>query len=99
MPLSIGEACAAYQAASGSTNTERRFITLLDSDRDQLPHRLRQMVALLKEQNLDLEDLLKGLLNWNDDQKRTQNAWARAFYRNMNHERDTEPTNPKEENT
>ncbi len=98
-PLSIGEACAAYQAASGSTSTERRFITLLDSDRDQLSHRLRQMVALLKEQNLDLEDLLKGLLNWNDDQKRTQNAWARAFYRNMNHEEDTDPTNPKEENT
>lgn len=97
--MSLGQACAVYQSASGSTSTERRFITLLDSDRDQLPHRMRQMIALLKEQNIDFEDLLKGLLNWNDDQKRTQNAWARDFYRETIHEIDTEPTTHKEENT
>jgi len=79
-PLPIGKACASYQAASGSSSTERRFINLLDADRDQLPHRLRQMVALLKEQVIDFDALLKGLLYWNDDQKRTQNAWARDFY-------------------
>ncbi len=95
--LSIGKACAAYQVSSGSTSTERRFITLLDSDRDQMPQRMRQMVALLKEQNLDFEDLLKGLLNWNDDNKRTQNAWARDFYQNINQEIDVESTNSKEE--
>ncbi len=37
-----------------------------------------------------LTHLLKGLLYWNDDQKRTQNTWARDFYRNLNHETDTE---------
>jgi len=81
-PLPIGKACAAYQAASGSSSTERRFINLLDADRDQLSHRLRQIVALLKEQVIDFDALLKGLLYWNDDQKRTQNGWARDFYRN-----------------
>jgi len=81
-PLSIGKACAAYQTASGSSSTERRFINLLDADRDQLSHRLRQIVALLKEQVIDFDALLKGLLYWNDDQKRTQNGWARDFYRN-----------------
>lgn len=81
MPLSIGKACAAYQAASGSSSTERRFINLLDADRDQLSHRLRQIVALLKEQVIDFDTLLKGLLYWNDDQKRTQNGWARDFYK------------------
>ena len=60
--LPIGKACAAYQNASGSTSTERRFITLLDADCDQLPHRLRQTLALLKEYNLDFEILLFGLL-------------------------------------
>jgi len=80
-PLSIGKACAAYQAASGSSSTERRFINLLDADRDQLSHRLRQIVALLKEQVIDFDALLKGLLYWNDDQKSTQNGWARDFYR------------------
>lgn len=79
--MSLGKACAEYQKASKSTSAERRFIALLDSDRKQLAHRLRQMIALLKEQAIDFGDLLKRLLYWNDDQKRSQNAWARDFYR------------------
>lgn len=89
-PLALGKACAMHQIASGSTSTERRFIALLDADRDQLAHRLRQIIALLKEQSIDFEALLSGLLYWDDDQKRTQNAWARDFYRNLNHETETE---------
>lgn len=81
--LSIGKACAAHQTASGVTNTERRFIALLDADSEQLPHRLRQMAALLKEYSLDYENILTGLLHWHDDQRRTQNQWARDFYRNL----------------
>jgi CRISPR system Cascade subunit CasB len=81
VPISIGKACAIYHRASGSSSTERRFISLLDADSDQLPHRLRQMMALLKEQAIDFNDLLKGLLYWTDDQRRTQNTWARDFYR------------------
>jgi len=92
-PMPLGKACAVYRA----TNTERRFITLLDADSDQLPHRLRQMIALLKEQDIDFDNLLKGLIYWNDDQKHTQNAWARDFYRNVNHETEMEPTTQKEE--
>lgn len=82
--MTIGKACAAYQADSGSTSTERRFITLLDSDGDQLLHHLRQMIALLKDQSIDFDALLTGLLFWNDDQKRTQNVWAQDFYRSLN---------------
>lgn len=96
IPMPIGKACAAHRAASGSTSTERRFITLLDSDRDQLPHRLRQMIALLRDQAIDFDALLKGLLYWNDDQKRTQNAWARDFYRNMNTEMENESVSQEE---
>lgn len=92
-PLSLGKACAAHQTGS----TERRFITLLDSDREQLPHRLRQMLALLKNQAIDFDDLLKKLLYWNDDQKRSQNAWARDFYRSVTAEMEEE--NTKEEET
>jgi len=94
--ISLGKACAAYQMASGSTSTERRFIALLDADRDQLPHRLRQMIALLKEQSIDFGALLNGLLKWNDDQKPTQNTWARDFYRNMKDEMETGPTSQEE---
>lgn len=97
-PMSLGKACAAYQKASGSTSTERRFISLLDADSDQLPHRLRKMIALLKEQAIDFGSLLKGLLYWSDDQKPTQNAWARDFYRNLNYETATEQHTDKEIN-
>jgi CRISPR system Cascade subunit CasB len=105
-PMPIGRACAVFDSekrkAMGAdeqqklTSTEKRFITLLDADGDQLPHRLRQMVALLKDQPIDFDTLLTGLLYWNDDQKRTQNAWARDFYRNLNHESETEPTSQEE---
>lgn len=81
--MTIGEACAAYQMQKKSASTESRFINLLDSDADQLPNRLRQMVSLLKDYAIDFEGLLKGLQYWNGDQKRTQNTWARDFYRNM----------------
>lgn len=95
-PMSLGKACAEYQKASKSTSTERRFIALLDSDSDQLAHRLRQMIALLKEQAIDFGGLLKRLLHWNDDQKRTQSAWARDFYRNFKDETDTDHHTDKE---
>ena len=92
--MSLGKACAKYQADSKSSSTERRFITLLDADTDQLPNRLRQMISLLKDQNIDFKDLLNGLLFWTNGQKRTQNAWARDFYRNI--AADTEIENDKE---
>jgi CRISPR system Cascade subunit CasB len=94
--MSIGRACAAYQTVNGSTSTERRFITLLAADTDQLPYHLRQMVALLKDQSIDFNDLLKKLLFWNDEQKRSQNAWARDFYRDLNQETITDHFTVKE---
>lgn len=90
-PMSLGKACAAYREVSGSASAERRFITLLDADSDQLSHRLRQMIALLKEQSIDFDALLNGLLFWNDDQKRTQNSWARDFYRTVDAESERVP--------
>lgn len=92
-PMALGKACAAYQTASGSLGTERRFVTMLDSDADQLPHRLRQIVALLKDYSIDFQRLLSGLTYWSEDQKRTQTAWARDFYRNLNEEPNIEHTN------
>jgi CRISPR system Cascade subunit CasB len=80
-PLSLAKACATHWLKNDSASTERRFISLLDSDREQLPHRLRQMIALLKEENIDFATLLKDIVNWNYEQKRTQNDWARDFYR------------------
>ncbi|MDF1614962.1 type I-E CRISPR-associated protein Cse2/CasB [Desulfurivibrio dismutans] len=101
-PMTLPRACATYQTKSDSASIERRFISLLDADRDQLPHRLRQMVALLKDYSLDFASLLRnektknGLLNWLDPQKRTQNAWAREYYKTMGQETTTEPITEEE---
>lgn len=65
------------------TSTEKRFITLLDADEEQISHRLRQMVALLNEQPIDFQALLNDLRYWNRPDKKVQNAWARAFYRTL----------------
>lgn len=96
--MSLGKACAVYQQQSKSTSTERRFIALLDADSEQLPHRLRQIVALLKDYYLDFEALLKGLLYWNSERNCTQNQWARDFYRNLSSEKETETAVEKEKN-
>ncbi len=89
--LPLAEACARHQAVTGAGSTERRFINVLDADTDQLPHRLRQLVALLNDQPLDFEALLKGVLHWDDDGRRTQTVWARQFYRHLEAESDAEP--------
>jgi CRISPR system Cascade subunit CasB len=81
--ITIGKACATLQNDRDSGSIERRFIALLDSDGDQLPHRLRQIISLLNDYNLDFETILNGLLYWKDEQKHTQNAWARDYYRNL----------------
>lgn len=94
--LPIGQACAAHQLQSGSASAERRFINLLDADRDQLAHRLRQMTALLKEQDIDFDAMLKDLLAWNDDQKSKQTAWARSFYRTLNEDTYSTPSTETE---
>lgn len=78
--LSLGKAMARYQSGSKSESVEARFVNVLDADEGQLPHRLRQLVSLLKDEPLDFDDLIKGLLYWKDPQKRTQVRWARDFY-------------------
>jgi CRISPR system Cascade subunit CasB len=90
----IAEACAAYRQKSASSSVEHRFIQLLDADADQLAHRLRQMVALLKDYPLDFSSMLRDLLYWNRPRRRTQIAWARQFYRRLG----TEPKETTREN-
>ncbi len=87
----LASACATHQRNSGSASTELRFISLLDADREQLSHRLRQMIALLGDHPIDFEMLLHDLLRWNSDTKRTQNDWARDFYRTLNLSTQTQP--------
>lgn len=91
--MQIGEACAIFDKEKRSkmnaedqrklTSTEKRFINLLDADADQLSYRLRQMIALLKDHQIDFEHLLQGLLFWDSRRKNTQNTWARNYYSHL----------------
>src|SRR5208283_5569649 len=54
--MALGKACALMRSGTkGSESIERRFVNLLDADTDQLAHRLRQMVAVVKDYNVDFE--------------------------------------------
>jgi CRISPR system Cascade subunit CasB len=97
-PETLSKVCFGhYMAQDKSTSIERRFVSLLDADQAQLPYRLRQMVAMLREYPLDFGSLLNDLLYWLSDGKRTQNNWARAFYRDIEKEEDPVAVQTKEE--
>lgn len=58
---------------------EKRFLALLEADRDQIAFRLRQAVALV-EGGMDFARLLDDLLRWFSPGRHVQARWAREFY-------------------
>src|SRR6266545_5885419 len=63
---------------------DRRFQTLIDSDREQLPFRLRQAVRLVATHRegvaLNWERLLLDVLGWERLDRGVQLRWARAYF-------------------
>lgn len=79
----LPEALAALVADEGlGPALELRFRSLLGSDDDQLPERLRRLVTYLRSKNrgLNYGQLLDDLLRWDRPDKSVQRRWARAFY-------------------
>ncbi len=72
-----------YREKDSSESVEKRFITLLDADETQLPYRLRQMVSLLKSEDIPVDylSLLQHLTHWSHPDRWVQQRWARDFYR------------------
>lgn len=81
--VSLPVACALHQRAKESASLERRFINLLDADREAVPHHLRQVVTLLKDYPIDFEKLMGSVLHWNAERRWVQRAWAQEFYRTL----------------
>lgn len=69
-----------YRAQEARPSTEKRFLALLDADREALPYHLRQAVTLLDAGDLrpDWPRLLRDVTGWGD---RIRQTWARDFYR------------------
>jgi|HigsolmetaAR202D_1030399.scaffolds.fasta_scaffold00038_9 CRISPR type I-E/ECOLI-associated protein CasB/Cse2 len=61
---------------------DRRFENLIDSDREQLPFRLRQMVRLINasKEALHWESLLSDLLAWDYENRPVQLRWMRDYF-------------------
>jgi len=70
---------ALREKAQESDSVEKRFLALLDADRDQIAFRLRQAVGLV-EGGLDFAQLLDDLLRWFGPERRVQARWAKEFY-------------------
>lgn len=79
----IGAAAARLQKATESGSVEQRFLALLDSDADELPHRLRQMVTLMSSADIapSWSTLRKDLRWWNTEARTVQQRWAASYYR------------------
>jgi CRISPR type I-E-associated protein CasB/Cse2 len=61
---------------------EKRFIDLLDTDKKELPYKLRQTITLIGRENVGLDWILliKDLVRWNHEDRKVQKAWARGFW-------------------
>lgn len=75
----LAKALSEVRQNRGSESIEKRFLALLDADRDQIAFRLRQAVGLV-EGGLDFAQLLDDLLAWFSPERRVQARWAREFY-------------------
>jgi CRISPR system Cascade subunit CasB len=74
-----------YFEQDENPSLERRFLTLLESDTDQLPTHLRHLVQLLKAKGFapHWKSLLEDIQYWHspDARDRTKRRWAKDFYR------------------
>ncbi len=66
-----------------SGSLEARFLALLDADATQLANRLRQIVSLVRSEEIPIDwaRLETDLIYWNCNNRSVQRKWARDFYR------------------
>lgn len=68
--------------SDSESSIERRFVALLDCHEDDLAEHLRHAVSLLRSKEIPVDwlQLLRDLRNWNQENRRVQRNWARAFW-------------------
>jgi CRISPR system Cascade subunit CasB len=80
----LGASLRELAKQTDSNGPERRFVALLNSDEDDLPHHLRGIVDLLESAkspvSVDWVRLFWDLRDWNDGDRTVQHSWASAFW-------------------
>jgi CRISPR system Cascade subunit CasB len=68
--------------AVGAESLDRRFVAVLDSDHTDLPYRLRQIIQLLKsnEVPVNYRSLLADLKAWDHPDRIVQRRWATDYW-------------------
>jgi CRISPR system Cascade subunit CasB len=82
-PQNIGDLGSSVKRISEKSDSiERRFVALLDADADDLHYYLRQIIGLLKANDVPVnwERLFKDIRNWSSDSRYVQRKWARSFW-------------------
>ncbi len=81
-PVSLAATLRRVRQSRDSASLDRRFQTLLDSEREHLPFRLRQAVRLAaaSEQPIAWGQLLTDLLAWDHPDHYIQLRWARDYF-------------------
>lgn len=79
----FGASMAQVKAKGGGDSTQRRFVALLNSHRDDLSEHLRHAVSLCASSEVPVNwgRLLRDLPRWDDDHRRVQLRWAREFWK------------------
>jgi CRISPR system Cascade subunit CasB len=78
----IGHAFSNIKDESGSI--EKRFVALLDADKEDLGDHLRHAISLLKAKNdsaaINWSRLLQDILDWENPSRYVQRQWARDYW-------------------
>jgi CRISPR system Cascade subunit CasB len=86
----LGHSLSLLKAQSEST--ERRFVALLNSTREDLPEHLRQIISLLKSKEAPVNwvQLLRDIRNWDRSERWVQRNWAKGFWGNVKNQNSDE---------
>ena len=81
-PGGTGNMGDTFKRLGDHESAQKRFVALLDSDADDLPHRLRQAVSLVKSKDVPINwlQLFKDLQRWDSEDRYVQYRWARAYW-------------------
>jgi CRISPR system Cascade subunit CasB len=65
-----------------SEGPERRFVALINAERDDVGEHLRHAVYLLRDHGIpvDWSQLLRDLLRWDAPDRTVQRRWSRSFW-------------------
>lgn len=89
----LGRSVLQLAKDTGSDSIERRFVALLDAEADDLHYYLRQMVGLLKANDIPVNwnTLFNDIRFWGSPNRGVQRKWARSFWGNAETNKTTDP--------